>query len=113
MISINNQEVLIHIYYNWPFIPSQGLFIHFLKNENFKQNLAKCSSHSKVSLALESLLGSDQVTLEDLILLGSSLCKQLFYSDLLEKLILLLFQKHLSDKKTVEFLKMVWFDKGK
>lgn len=88
-----------------------GLFIRFLKNENFKQNLAKCSSHSKVSLALESLLGSDQVTLEDLILLGSSLCKQRFYSDLLEKLILLLFQKHLSDKKTVEFLKMVWFDK--
>jgi hypothetical protein len=66
-----------------------------------------------VSLVLESLLDA-KLTSDELLLLGKSLCKNLFYSDLLAQLILVLFEKHLTENERVlDFLRTVWFDKGK
>ncbi|KAI5702101.1 hypothetical protein M8J75_016647 [Diaphorina citri] len=88
-----------------------AIFLHLLENENFKQKLPKCSKHSKVSLVLESLLDA-KLTSDELLLLGKSLCKNLFYSDLLAQLILVLFEKHLTENERVlDFLRTVWFDK--
>ncbi|KAL1456083.1 hypothetical protein WDU94_000837 [Cyamophila willieti] len=87
-----------------------ALFLQLLQNKQLKQKLPKCSSHSRSTQVLESLLNSE-LTNNEYLLLGQSLHKNPFYSDQLGQLIQKLFEKNLSDSKVIEFLRIIWFDK--